>query len=103
MGYCATLVQSEFFVATEHTGRVLRKLENYGYSPSLDDDGNIVEIDFIADKLRYDENTMFQAVAPYVKDGSFIEMRGEDGTLWRWVFADKKCKEVKAEVTWPDE
>lgn len=32
--------------------------------------------------------------------GSYIEMRGEDGALWRWVFDGKTCKEITAKITW---
>jgi len=103
MGYCASMYKSSFHVKTEYTGRVIKKLENYGYTAELDDDGNIIRLDFNRDKIAYDEDTMFQAIAPYVEDGSFIEMAGEDGDRWRWVFKDGKCKEVRAKVTWSDE
>ena len=103
MGYYASKSRSSLHVRTENAGRVLKKLENYGYLAELDDEGNIIDLNFNGDKLAYDEDTMFQAIAPYVEDGNFIEMVGEDGDRWRWVFKDGKCKEVRAEVTWPDE
>lgn len=103
MGYCASMNRSSFHVKTEYTGRVSKKLKNYGYTAELDDDGSIISLDFNGDKIAYDEDTIFQAIAPYVGDGSFIEMIGEDGERWRWVFEDGKCKEVRAKLTWLDE
>ena len=103
MGYSAIVREHSFYVKPENTGRVLKKLENYGYEAEVDDDGSIIGVDFIAHKLAHDEDTMFQAIAPYVKDGSYIEMGGEDGDLWRWIFKDGTCKEIHAIITWPDE
>ena len=49
--------------------------------------GAVTDIWFAGEKLGDDE-TLFQAIAPWVKDGSFIEMMGEDGAFWKWVFQD---------------
>lgn len=62
-----------------------------------DKDGNIAYLYFEGDKLG-DEETLFDAIAPYVKDGSYLEMSGEDGARWRWGFEDGKCKEREAHI-----
>jgi hypothetical protein len=103
MGYCADLVDKNFFVPAEYAGKVMKKMNDYGYSVELDDDGNIIDADFPGDKLVYGEKEMFQAIAPYVKDGSFLEMFGEDGSRWRQVFKNGTCKEIVAKTVWPDE
>lgn len=54
---------------------------------------------FEGEKLGDDYN-LFCAVAPFVEDGSYIEMSGEDGCLWRWVFENGKCKEIYPTITW---
>lgn len=64
-----------------------------------DDQGNIESIYFEGQKLGDDEY-LFKAIAPFVKDGSYIEMSGEDGALWRWVFKNGQCREVYATITW---
>lgn len=64
-----------------------------------DDDGNVVEIMFEGEKLGQDE-ILFEALAPWVKSGSYIEMHGEDGSLWRWCFDDGKFKEKAANISW---
>lgn len=54
---------------------------------------------FEGEKLGDDYN-LFCAVAPFVEDGSYIEMSGEDGCLWRWVFENGKCKEIYPNIIW---
>lgn len=77
-------------------------LEEWGYSPSTDPEGNITDISFNAEKLG-DEEHMFKVLAPFVREGSFLEMHGEDGGCWRWAFKDGKMKSVHAKVSWDDE
>ena len=102
MGYCASMNSSTFRVKTENTARILSKMTRFGYEPEMDDDGNIVGVEFVGEKISYSEDTMFDAIAPYVEDGSFIEMTGEDGCMWRWVFKNGTCKEQRATITWDD-
>lgn len=103
MGYCIEMVSCKFHVKSENFGKVYKNLENYGYIPETDDDGNVIDLDFAGDKLLYDEETMFKKIAPVVEDGSFIEMRGEDGAMWRWVFSGGTVREVKAKIVWDEE
>ena len=35
--------------------------------------------------------TILYPVGPYVEAGSYVEMRGEDGARWRYVFDGKQC------------
>lgn len=63
------------------------------------EDGNIVSIEFCGEKLG-DDHILFEAIAPFVKAGSYIEMSGEDGTRWRWVFDGKTCVEKTATISW---
>ena len=60
--------------------------------------GDVTAINFIADTMG-SENEMFGAMAPAVEDGSYIEMTGDEGERWRWVFEAGGCKTVKATVT----
>ena len=99
MGYCMSMSASNFFVSTENVGRFLSVLWRYPYDYTFDVDGNITEIEYVGEKLGRDFE-LFQKVAPFVRDGSFIEMYGEDGERWRWIFKNGKCREVTAKVTW---
>jgi hypothetical protein len=76
-----------------------KMLECWGWEPYVDDEGNIASIEFQRTKLG-DEVHLFKALAPFVKEGSFIQMRGEDGSLWRWTFDGKKMLEKFGTVVW---
>ena len=54
-------------------------------------------IECLGDVLR-DDRLLFNAISPFVEAGSFIEMSGEDGTLWRWYFDGKQCEEQLGHV-----
>ncbi len=54
-------------------------------------------IECLGNSLR-DDRQLFDAIAPFVEAGSFIEMSGEDGTLWRWYFDGKQCEEQLGHV-----
>lgn len=80
--------------------------DSFGYMVHFADDryndgsaGDIVGIDLTYDKLWFDYD-MFQAIAPYVEDGSYIEISGEDGELWRWCFKNGKCLEIYPKIVW---
>lgn len=54
-------------------------------------------LECLGDALR-DDRQLFDAIAPFVEAGSFIEMSGEDGTLWRWHFDGEQCQEQLGHV-----
>jgi hypothetical protein len=66
---------------------------------SFDLNGNIDSIYFEGSKLGDDE-FLFEAIAPWVKSGSFIEMSGEDGVFWKWCFEDGKFTTKYGEVVY---
>jgi len=59
----------------------------------------ITEIYFNGEKIG-DDRILFDTIAPFVKPGSYIEMSGEDGLIWRWCFDGNKCSEDTAELDW---
>jgi hypothetical protein len=58
-------------------------------------------ISFNGEKLG-DDKILFDAIAPFVKPGSYLEIEGEDGLLWRWTFDGRNCTEIEACVNWED-
>jgi len=46
---------------------------------------------------------LFQAIAPFVEKGSFIEMQGEGGSAWRWAFDGTKMTELGGELHFPEQ
>ncbi|RFZ77592.1 hypothetical protein DS742_17405 [Lacrimispora amygdalina] len=101
MGYCARMARQQFAAKTEYTGRIIAKIKRYAYTAELDDDGNIIGLNFKGNKLALNEDDMFQAIAPYIESGSFIEMHGDDNAKWRWIFENGKVKKTYATVVWP--
>jgi len=100
MGYCMSMEKSSFFVKTEYVGRILKELTKNGFSFEQNDDGDIIKIYFDGEKL-FKQDEMFARIAPFVKDGSFVEMCGEDGHLWRWVIKNGECRKIDSVITWP--
>lgn len=76
--------------------------EAWRWNVYMDQKGNIVNIDFNGEKAG-DDSKLFHAVAPYVEDGSFIEMSGEEGEIWRWTFRDGEMIEEGCELCWDNE
>jgi hypothetical protein len=54
---------------------------------------------FNGEKLGDDYN-LFCAIAPYVENGSYIQMIGEDDDIWKWTFENGKCHEVTPAIIW---
>lgn len=77
-------------------------LTAFRWLPELDCEGNIIRVSFEGEKSG-DEDTLFNILAPIVKNGSFIEMDGEDGAVWRWTFKNKKCDMKDAKIFFGEE
>jgi len=67
-------------------------LEAWRWPVSIDpQSGDVVGIEFTGEKLG-DEELLFKAIAPYVTEGSYTLMVGEDGEIWKWVFGSGGCE-----------
>lgn len=102
MGYYMNMTDCSFTVKAENRIKVESLLNEIRFEPEFDSAGNIVSIDFAGEKL-WEQFDKLKQIAAYVEDGSYIEVRGEDGAMWRWVFKNQECREICAVVTWPDE
>lgn len=72
-------------------GTTIQKImEEFGWSPTIDYDGCVDGINFIAEKMGDDER-LFEAIAPFVNEGSYIQMYGGDNDQWKWKFVNGKC------------
>ena len=74
-------------------------LDCWRWGVQMDANENVIGISFNGEKLGDDER-LFRAIAPFVENKCFIQMRGEDGSMWRWVFEDGSMREVSAKVVW---
>lgn len=74
-------------------------LELCGWTTQVDESGNIVSIGFIGTKYL-DYRPLFVSFASFVKNGSYIEMEGESGERWRWIFYDNNVIVDDAILIW---
>ena len=74
-------------------------LEYCDFDLIYDDDGNVYDIDWIGENLG-DHEEILNVIAPYVNDGSYMHMCGEDGEHWKWVFEDDKCHYKTSKIVW---
>jgi len=91
-------VNTEKFVSAK---TLEEALEEWGWEIQLAEDGDAYFLQFVNEKLGDDE-VLLNAIAPYVEDGSYIEIAGEDADWWRWVFKGGKMFEITPEITWPE-
>jgi hypothetical protein len=65
----------------------------------IDENGDIANLSFEGEKLGEDE-ILFNLISPYVKEGSYIVMQGEDNWTWRWYFDGKNYREQAGRIVW---
>ena len=99
MSYYASISKSSFYVSTENTGRVMAKLHRLPYQLQLDPDGNITGIELSHCPIGNDY-PIFQEIAPYVRDMSFILFSGEGQETWKLIFENGKCRKVVPQIIW---
>lgn len=78
-----------------------KAIEAWGWEIGYDK-GNVYSITFERNKIG-DEEVLFETLAPFVRDGSFIHMNGEDGNQWRWYFRNGKLEEQSMVPDWDGE
>lgn len=59
--------------------------------------GDVVDLEFLGGKLG-DDKVFFEALAPFVVEGSYVQMEGDDGEVWRWCFEDGQVIEKRARI-----
>jgi len=70
-------------------------LEKLGFEYfKFDEQGNLVELNY-GSKIGQ-EQLFFEAIAPYIGKGSYINWVGEDNLMWQWYFNGKELIEKSA-------
>jgi hypothetical protein len=87
--------------AVEGTENLKDCLYEMRWEISLDKKGNVDHICFEGDKAS-DQDRVLEILAPFVKHGSYIEMLGEEGELWRYQFHDGLMEEIYPTITWEE-
>lgn len=73
-----------------------------GWECNGNEDG-INDITYCCDTLGCDAFIVLKTIAPFVESGSYIEMLGESGEKWRWLFKSGDCVKEKAFVLYPSD
>lgn len=126
MGYCMSQADASFVIPKTKHAAALQKLkmaqaassftwatnddvsrattlaeamQAFRWPVAHDIDGNITSIRFEGEKAG-DDLRFFETLAEFVDDGGFIEMHGEDGSRWRWIFSGGNVHEKAAKMSW---
>jgi hypothetical protein len=128
MGYYISLHEQEFRIeaskkeaalaalkehtkATEHgyswvsrsdvlnSNTIEESLSLFGWDPRVNYVGDIVSLDYYHSKIGSEE-TLFGLLAPFVVKGSYLQIQGEEGDLWRWFFDGYELAEIIPIITW---
>jgi hypothetical protein len=105
MGYRVYNGNSNFFIAKVNLAEVLTAIRVlphgvsvseihqlfhlFGLDLSQDSDGNITDLFLLSNSLGDTQKAVLQAIAPFVRDGSYVMFIGEDAAQWAWVFRTK--------------
>ena len=88
-------VNTEDFMEAQHIKEALRA---WRWWVGFNESGDIDNINFEGEKYG-DDKVVFGAIAPFVVDGSYIQMLGEDGEMWRWIFNNGELETITGKVT----
>ena len=77
-------------------------MEEWRWELEYDDNGDVDAIQFTGEKIG-DDLLLFQAIAPFVEAGSYIEMQGEDLSKWKWSFDGTTCTEMLPSDSYEDD
>ena len=65
----------------------------------VNEDDDITDLSFDGEKLGEDD-LLFDVISPYVKEGSYIVMQGEDNYTWRWYFDGQTYLYQTGRIVW---
>lgn len=130
MGYCVDLEESTVTISKENSIKLMEFLKSYiidsnpdwrwvnnGYVVNYCVDNNFEElmyelgyaiyetdepgysIEYRSSEKLGDDEEIFSLIAPYINDG-YIELLGEDGDKWRYVFENGKCETKHPKIEW---
>ncbi len=122
MGYCMYLMDHSIHIKKEDFNSALEAVKKafpkntdiqamttleeamfeFDYDPEYSETGDICGFSFDGEKLRDDE-LFWSTLAPYMEDGDYVEMAGEDFCHWRWTFRNGICKVIEPKLIWEED
>ncbi|MEQ9617053.1 MAG: hypothetical protein RLN60_03365 [Phycisphaerales bacterium] len=114
MGYHIQQHDSEFSIRRGHVTEAFERLlahfpKELEWATDLSDalmafgwdtDDTYTWLWFIGEKHSDDHAQVFSLIAPFVESGSWIEMQGQEGEIWRWEFTDGELYEQEGVFAW---
>lgn len=82
------------------TGSLDEELLRAGWEPSFGDGSDVVDLQWQGGS-DYGDQELLTVIAPFVEEGSYLQMFDEDGNHWRWVFTGGTVKLVEPQIIWP--
>ena len=76
-------------------------LQMWRWRATPDEDGGVAGLEFVGES-RGDEDLLFQALAPFVDEGSYIAVVGEDDAVWRWFFSRGVVRKQAGHISFGD-
>lgn len=73
----------------------------WGYSANIDKLNGNLRIDKHENEKWGDDEKLFNTIGPFVNDGGCIEILGEDGAGWRYLFNGIVTKRQDSITVWP--
>jgi len=93
------VMKGKSWVHPNPSDNIVDQLRNCRYEADEYDGGNIHIYCFNGEKWGDDEE-LYYALAPFVEDDGCIEITGEEGEKWRYLFNDGKIKEEQGTIVW---
>jgi len=87
---------------TEHLKSLEDAMSDFGYIPEYDENGSIDGFEYEGKRLRGDYE-FWTALAPYVEEGCYLEVEGDDLEIWRWKFRNGKVVVQYPTFLWDDD
>lgn len=78
-------------------------MEKAHWDLESDRDENVNSIYFNREKYSGYEIVILDSIAPYVENGSYIIMQGEDGCVWQWKFKNGEVEKLNGDVVFDND
>lgn len=117
MSRCITQEDSKIKIKSEDIPKVLKALkeetgehfysikdafDTFCFSFEEDEEDNIIDVNFEGE-CYYDQDVLFNTIAPWVEKNSYVSFYGEEGDHFRFFFNGKECVEEQAVISYPSE
>lgn len=76
-------------------------LDDFGYYPEFDDEGNIIDFAPIDNAVTDEQMDLFRAFENYIEDGSYAIFQDDDD-FWKVIIEKGKARRIDSEIVYYD-